>query len=162
MSRLIYLRPLHIDDAQRSYIWRNDPQVWTYTGFKPTQLITEEIEKTWLTNVLKREQDKRYAVCVKETHEYIGNVQLMHIENNTAEFELFIGEKRYWGKGIGYEATKQALHVAFHELNLDSVYLYVHLDNIVAIRCYYRAGFVFSSQEEHIKMIATISTYSNL
>lgn len=158
MNQNIYLRPLQIEDAHTSYKWRNDPQVWTYTAFVPTNKITKDIELKWLDDVLKRENEKRYAVCVSRTNEYIGNVQLINIENNIGEFTIFIGEKKYWGKGIGHEATKQMLELAFTELNFSSVYLYVHPDNITAIRCYQRAGFKFSSQSKFIKMEATQSS----
>jgi len=160
MSRYIYLRPLEVEDAHTSYKWRNDPQIWTYTAFVPTNKITKEIETKWLDEVLKRQYEKRYAVCIKATDEYIGNVQIINIENNSGEFALFIGKKKYWGKGIGYEATRQMLELAFTELNLSSVYLYVHPENIIAIRCYHRAGFEVVSQSEFIKMEATGSTLS--
>lgn len=162
MSSLIYLRPLKIEDAQTSYKWRNDPDIWTHTGFVPVQEVTPQIEKKWLSNVLIRADEKRYAVCIKYTHEYIGNVQLRHINENTAEFELFIGEKKYWGKGIGYEATRQLLQIAFTVLELATVYLYVKPSNNIAIRCYNRAGFKFSSQNELIKMVATSAAKKSL
>lgn len=158
MSTPIYLRPLTIEDAETSYKWRNDSQVWTYTGFVPTQEITAEIEREWLGNALQKEHEKRFAVCILKTHEYVGNAQLIHIKDKTAEFELFIGEKKYWGKGIGNAATKLVLEIAFKELNLSSVYLNVHPDNIIAIRCYDRAGFKFDSKTDLIKMVATAST----
>ena len=160
MSELIYLRPLRIEDAETSYKWRNDNKVWTYTGFVPTQTITSQIEKEWLARVLQNENQKRFGICIIDTDQYIGNVQLINIENKSAEFELFIGEKDFWGKGIGFSATKKMLEIAFTELDLTSVYLHVHPDNIIAIRCYYRAGFVFSSQDKNIKMIATLATFS--
>ncbi|MGN0002929.1 MAG: GNAT family N-acetyltransferase [Sphingobacterium composti] len=158
MSNPIYLRPLQIEDARKSFKWRNDAEIWTYTGFVPTQEITLDIEEKWLTNVLKNENDKRFAICLSSNDEYIGNVQLRNIIDNTAEFELFIGEKQYWGKGIGFEATRQMLQIAFNNLNLQSVYLYVHPQNIIGIRCYYRAGFKFISEDEKIKMVASTNS----
>lgn len=160
MSANIYLRPLKIEDAQTSYKWRNDPEIWTYTDFVCKNVITPQVEKDWLANILNSNHQKRYAICIKDTDEYIGNIQLINLQDKKGEFEMFIGEKRYWGKGIGYEATKQMLDLAFSELNLNSVYLYVHPDNIIAMRCYYRAGFIFTSQEFKIKMTATLSSYS--
>lgn len=160
MSQLIYLRPLRIKDAQISYKWRNNPLIWTYTNFVPSEHITSQIEKKWLRDVLSRKHDKRFAICVNETDEYIGNVQLRNIDKGIAEFEIFIGENKYWGKGVGHEATKQILQIAFVELKLATVFLNVHPDNITAIRCYSRSGFKFLSQNEHIKMIATASTFA--
>lgn len=162
MSTAIYLRPLKIEDALISFAWRNDPQVWTYTKLVIDKTITAEIETEWIKKVLKRTQERRFAICIKDTHEYIGNVQLRDIHEDTAEFELFIGEKKYWGKGIGFEATQQILHIAFTELKLNTVFLYVHPNNTAAIRCYDKAGFKFSSQDELIKMVATSSTFAKV
>lgn len=159
MSTKIYLRPLKIEDAEVSYKWRNDPQIWTYTGFVPTQEITAEIEREWLSNALQKDYEKRFAVCIQQTDEYVGNVQLVQIKDNTAEFALFIGEKKYWGKGIGNEATKLMLEIAFKEFQLESVYLNVHPNNIIAIRCYDRAGFKINTKTDMIKMVATAPVY---
>lgn len=157
MNSLIYLRPLLLSDAKISFKWRNDPQIWTYTAFTPTNEITEEIEENWLAKSLNKQQDKRFAVCVRANDQYIGNVQLLDIHDGIAEFQLFIGEKDYWGKGIGFQATLQMLDIAFNDLHLKSVFLTVHPDNIIAMRCYSRAGFKYVSREAVIKMVVNSS-----
>lgn len=159
MSALIYLRPLKIGDAAISYKWRNDPKVWLYTNFVPSEQITPEIERKWLATVLKKKDQKRFAICIVGTEEYIGNIQLLQIGNNEAEFHLFIGEKKYWGRGIGFEATKQLLQIAFSDLKLEYVFLHVHPENIVAIRCYRRAGFeAVAFKNEMLKMVVKASS----
>ena len=70
----VYIRPLTLEDAKTSYKWRNNPKVWELTGSKPDKYITEEMETEWLKNVLQRKNEKRFAVCVKDTDQYIGNI----------------------------------------------------------------------------------------
>jgi diamine N-acetyltransferase len=137
----IYIRPLEERDAQVSYKWRNDAEIWKYTGSRPDKKITPEIETEWLINALKRNDEKRYAICLSETHEYIGNVQLTNITESEAEFHIFIGNKNYWGKKFGSTATKMIIEFAFTELQLERIYLSVHKDNIPAYKSYTNLGF---------------------
>lgn len=141
----IYIRPLQEIDAATSYKWRNDPQVWQFTGSKPDKEITLEIEQEWLLKVINDQFSRRFAIIVDEV--YIGNVQLTHISNGSAEFHIFIGDKNYWGKGVATLATYQLLHYAKFELNLDTVYLTVREDNLPAIRSYEKNSFVAERRE---------------
>ncbi|HYO06618.1 MAG TPA: GNAT family N-acetyltransferase [Phototrophicaceae bacterium] len=141
MSVEIYIRPLIEADAEISYQWRNDPEVWKYTGSRPDKEITLEIEKDWVQKVLSRPDEKRFAICLRDTDEYIGNVQLTGINSYEAEFHIFIGEKKYWGKGFGTKVTNLAVEYAFNVLKLQCVYLFVKKENVAAVRAYEKAGF---------------------
>jgi RimJ/RimL family protein N-acetyltransferase len=56
-------------------------------------------------------------------------------------FGIFIGDKNYWSKGYGTDATKTLLRFAFEELGLNLVELEVYDFNPRAMRCYEKAGF---------------------
>ena len=156
MNENIYLRPLRYSDASISYKWRNDSEVWSYTGNRPTKLITLEIEQDWISNVLKRKNEARYAICTIENDKYIGNAQLIGIENETAEFHIFIGDKNYWGKGIGKEVTKKMILIGFRDLNLKSIYSDVDMENIPSIHLLISAGF-FEENRKGNKICMRIS-----
>src|SRR4051812_41018141 len=51
------------------------------------------------------------------------NLHRINFAQRIAEFGICIGEKSYWGKGFGTEATKLLLDFAFTGLNLNSVLL---------------------------------------
>ncbi len=145
----VNIRPLNIADAKKSWLWRNDPNVWAFTGSKPNKFITEEMEMEWIKGVLARKNERRFAICIGDSvNEYVGNVQLTDITKRQAEFHIFIGEKEYWGKGIATLATNQILEVAFKELFLSSIYLYVKKENIAAIKVYQKCGFKICSVDE--------------
>lgn len=146
MTTSIYLRPLRLEDALISYRWRNDPKVWTYTGKRPNIKITPEIEKNWLENTLKQPDQLRYAICIKQSDQYIGNVQLLDINNHKAELHIFIGDPTFWGKSIGSQATLEVLKLGFFKHMLTEIYLKVHPDNLVAQKIYKKAGFEISNQ----------------
>lgn len=141
MSNEIYLRPLEEKDAETSHMWRNDPDIWKFTGSKPDRHITPEIEKEWIKQILKRPSEKRFAICLKESGQYIGNVQLTGITDYDGELHIFIGEQLYWGKGIGTKATDLLVEYAFNELKLQCVYLFVKKENTSAVRAYEKVGF---------------------
>jgi len=141
MNNNIYLRPLVIEDAKVSYHWRNNPEVWKYSRFVPTCTTTLEAETKWLAEVIERKDQVRFGICIEGSHTYIGNVQLIKINNIDAEFHLFIGDTNWWGKGVGRKSTDLLLNYAFLEKNLQKVSLEVHKDNLPAISIYHSQGF---------------------
>jgi RimJ/RimL family protein N-acetyltransferase/glycosyltransferase involved in cell wall biosynthesis len=152
----VLIRPLQIEDAYISFKWRNDPEIWKYTGSRPDREITIEIEKKWIQSVLKDDSCRRFAILVDE--KYIGNIQLTNIINGSAEYHIFIGDKSFWGKGISSLATYEILHYAKEELGLHNVYLSVREDNIFAIKAYKKNSFTTVSVENGwIKMNCNIS-----
>lgn len=149
MNFTVFLRPLTIEDAAISYRWRNNPEIWRFTPFNPAEPITLEIETRWLSDLLQRRDQKRFAICLKKTGRYIGNIQLINITNGTGELHLFIGETDCWGKGIGQSATSLLLDYAFFKLGLRRVTLSVDPENLAAIAIYTRQGFAEKGDEGH-------------
>lgn len=142
MSNLIYLRSLQMSDAQISYQWRNNPEIWKLTGSKPDQHITSEMETAWLAGVLQRTTDKRFAICLKETNQYIGNIHLENIELSQAQYGgLFIGEPSYWSKGIGTQASALLIDYAFETLQVEKLYGFVRKEHSASRRMLEKCGF---------------------
>ena len=136
----ILIRPLTIEDSQISYVWRNDKDIWKYTGSRPDIHITPEIEKQWVKKILQERNSQRFAILCDNI--YIGNVQLTDIDNDNAQIHIFIGNENYHGKGISSRAIYQLLYYAKHNLKLKEIYLYVHPENIAAIKTYKKNGFI--------------------
>ena len=76
----------------------------------------------------------------------------MNAHANDVETELFsggapptprpMGDKDYWGRGYGREATRLAVDYAFTMRNVRKVYLDVLANNPRAIAAYTKVGFV--------------------
>ena len=141
-SEDIFLRPLERNDALTSCQWRNDPEVWKYTGSRPDRHITPEIELEWIDKVLSDNSRRVYAICLKKDGRYVGNTQVTNIENNEAEFHIFIGDREVWGKGIGAIASEKMLKIAKDELHLNRLRLWVNQENIAAKKIYQKIGFL--------------------
>jgi RimJ/RimL family protein N-acetyltransferase len=150
----VIIRKLRLKDAATSYKWRNDAEVWKHTGSKPDKFITPEIEKEWLAEVLTRKDQKRFAICVNEDQQYVGNVQLTEIKGGEAEFHIFIGEKSYWNKGVGSEATRLIINYGFEQLHLKKITLIVDKENAPAIASYTKCGFVLVVEGQYHLMMA--------
>ncbi len=156
-----YLRPLVKEDAQVSYNWRNDSEIWKHTGSRPNILITPQIEETWILEAIARKNEIRFAICIEETNEYIGNVQLTKITEIDAEFHIFIGMKQFWGMNLGQKATLLMLNYGFEKLKLKAIYLFVSKKNGAAISIYKKCGFISieENNDNNYKMIIKNTKY---
>lgn len=154
MLNTIYLRPLILEDAKISYKWRNDAEIWRFTKYQPNQQVTPEMETEWLSDVLSRTNEKRFAICTKSNHQYIGNVYFADIIDNSASAHIVIGEKDFWGKGIAREVGMLFLDYGFSEMNLHRIYLEVSSLNNNMINFYSRMGFESIGQSgKYLKML---------
>jgi RimJ/RimL family protein N-acetyltransferase len=149
MEYSVFIRPLAIEDALVSYQWRNNPKIWRFTGSKPDKHITPEMETSWLTEVLKRKNEARFAICLQDSGEYIGNIHLGNIANGTAELHIFIGDVKHWGKDRAFEAISLLLEFGFHELKLDAVHIDVVKNHHASHSIGKRAGFVEQEKYFH-------------
>ncbi len=141
MKYSIFIRPLILSDAHTSYKWRNNKLIWKFTKFKPDKKITKDVEIKWLENALTNKNDYRFAICLKETGQYIGNVQLTNVRSKKAEFHIFIGDTTFWGKGLGREAAELILDYGYNILLLDEITLEFRKGNVAAEKMYKNLGF---------------------
>jgi RimJ/RimL family protein N-acetyltransferase len=148
----IYIRKLQHADHLTSYQWRNNPAVWEFTGTRPNIHITKQIEQEWIEKVLQDTTTRRYAICIKDTDEYVGNVHFTDIDGFSAQFHIFIGVTSFWGKGIGFQATKLLVEEGFAS-GLTEIYLFVSTQNHAAISIYKKCGFEITEESaDKIKM----------
>jgi RimJ/RimL family protein N-acetyltransferase len=138
----IYIRPLEVKDAQVSCKWRNNPRIWRFTGSKPDKYITPEIETEWVGEVLKRPNEKRFAICLATDARYIGNIFFTDIKEDEAQMHIFIGDMEYWGKKRAYDAICLIFDYGFQELKLETIYTQINPKNLAAILLGKSVGFV--------------------
>lgn len=130
MEFSVYIRPLQIEDAAISYKWRNNPKIWRFTGNRPDIVVTHEMEKEWLQQVLERPNEKRFAICLKENDTYIGNIYFTDIEDGKALIHIFIGDIENWGRRRAFEAIVQLGIYGFTELKLHTIEAEIDNKNI--------------------------------
>jgi len=135
----VFLRRLERNDAYVSYKWRNDPEVFKYTGTVYDHEITLETELHWIERVIKNDDEYRCAIIADNC--YVGNIYLTNIDDEKAEYHIFIGDKSYLGKGVAKKASIEIIRYGFENLNLKKIVLEVHLQNNTAIHLYEKLGF---------------------
>lgn len=154
----ITLRPLVESDANTSWKWRNDPEVFRNTGKRYFKPVTLQNELDWIRTVLSRPDEYRFAIVADDI--YIGNIYLTGITTTSGEISIFIGEKSYWNKGIGTLANALLLKYAFSTLTLDRVKSIVRIENIASQRAHEKVYFEkISSDKEFIYYEITRDTF---
>lgn len=128
----VYLRTITKDDLTERYRdWFNDPDACAWNSHYRFPNYDEDM-RAYYESTIKSRSNLILAICDKETDAHIGNVSLQDIDhlNRSAEFAIMIGEKAFWGKGIGKEAMKLIVGHGFRELNLHRIMLGTAEDNV--------------------------------
>lgn len=153
----VAIRPLIEDDAYTSVKWRNDPEVFKYTGNTYAHEITIESELAWIRKAIANPNDYRCAIIANGV--YVGNIYLTDINDGVAHYHIFIGDKSYWGKGVAKLASLQIIEYGFRKLNLNQIILRVKSMNLSACNLYKALGFnEVQSDGEWITMSKTVSS----
>ncbi len=144
-----------MDDAEQYCEWINDAEVNKFMVFSSHQIGIAG-EKAILEDMIRR-GSQIFAIIDKEKDELIGNCSLFDIDhlNRKAEFGIFIGNKTFWGKGYGTEATRLILDYGFNILNLNSIMLRVYSYNKRGIRSYEKSGFKVIGSHREAKIIGS-------
>lgn len=139
----VYLRSYERADLtlMAGFLHDDDVTRLLFMGLLPSNI--ELLNEQW-------EQDQRnlnqvaFAVCDKQSDEFIGTTGLygIHWVMRTAEFRVFLGNKKFWNRGIGTECTKMMVVYGFDKLNLNKVWLGVNAENKGGVRAYEKAGMV--------------------
>lgn len=122
--------------------WFADLELTLYLG-RAGHSYSYADEANWLENWNKEPHTKHFAIVVRESGQFIGNVSLMKIDdqNGRAELGIAIGEKSAWGRGYGGEAVRLMCEYGFTFLNLHNIRLWHVGYNERGHRAYLRAGF---------------------
>lgn len=135
------LVPFGKQHFKNSRLWLNDREVCRLFN-RIYQPLTIDFQKRWYQRLLK--EKTQLILAIEAGKDYIGNIGLKNIDyfNKKAEYYIFIGNKNYWGKGIGTIVTKKFLNYIKKHLKLNKIYLHVDQSNLVAIKLYKKIGFI--------------------
>ena len=141
-GKLVRLRALESTDLERAHTWINDREVTRYLAARFPLSLADE--RRWLEELPTNGSAAGVLLAI-ETKEgvHIGNIDLhrVHVEDRKAGLGIMIGEKEYWSNGYGGDAIVTLLRFAFHEMNLNRVWLHVFEFNERARASYKKCGF---------------------
>lgn len=131
-----------LEDASDLHKMRNDElAVESLGGFSIG--MTLEAAQKWVADKGKYGSDIIFMISPLEDQKIIGHVGLYKIDHRirSAEFAILIGDREFWGRGLGKTATLFALEFAFFQLNLNRISLQVLANNDRAVSLYQKVGF---------------------
>lgn len=139
---------IELSEVKREYVpryveWLNDWEIAQYMMPGIPYPTTLESEMEWFESRTKERGSIIFAILAQPEGKLIGNCGLhdINLKNRTCAFGIFIGDKEYWGKGYGTDATRTILRFAFEQLGVNRVELEVYDFNPRALRTYEKAGF---------------------
>lgn len=154
-----FLSPVRQEDVDTYLEWLNDLEI-SINFRNYSQQIPFMIEKEYMEKFAKERQlmDYLFGIISKETDTLIGNCALMNPDfiNRTAELGIFVGNKEYWGKGIGTEAIMLLLDFGFNVLNLHNIGITFYDFNTKSKRIYEKCGFKLIGRRREAKLIGNM------
>ncbi len=130
-----------MEDAARLVKWFNDPKVNMFTMLRKLNL---KEEKEYIKRRLKNKAKDTLHFCIDTkdgVHIGVTAIDSMHKRNKSGEFGIVIGNKDYWSKGLGEEASRIIIDYGFKKLKLHRLYLHVYEYNPRATKLYKKLGF---------------------
>lgn len=127
-----YLRPLSLDDINEEYLsWLNDSEVCKNNAHHVFPYDKYKAEE-YLKKLSLAKDNLTLAIIDRHNNRHIGNVSLQKIDllNSSAEFAILIGNKEYWGRGIGKEVAELIINHGFLTLNLHRIYCGTAVGNV--------------------------------
>lgn len=111
----------------------------TQPGEEFCEFSREQIEK-WLNSLAQKDDRKDFAIIEENTDSFVGEVILNHIQNQSANLRIAILPK-FFNRGHGTDAVRQAVAYGFEVLLLNKITLDVYTINPRGIRVYEKCGF---------------------
>lgn len=149
----IRLRPLERRDMELKVRWYNDPEV-NKTLILNEELVLEKSQE-WFDKA-DCDDSRRDFIIETKSGEPVGLIGLVGIDrlHETAECFCVIGQKEFWGKGIGTEAHSLLIQWAFDELNLHKIWAVVYTNNAAVLKIIEKLGFKVEGTLREEKCIA--------
>jgi RimJ/RimL family protein N-acetyltransferase len=123
-GKRILLRPLTKNDLTPVYLqWLNDEEVTRFNSHA-TFPNTQEKMEAYYNSLQDNNRNVVLAIVEKTSNRHIGNIALQQINwiSKNAEFAILLGDKEFWGKGMGEEAARLIVEYGFKRLNLHRIY----------------------------------------
>ena len=117
----------------------NNPDVSKFISLK-NRIFTYDNEVEWIDNKLSNDKIV-FSMIEKVSNKFIGNIELMEINNNIGELAICITPNMQ-NKHYGQEAINRFIKYCFEKLRLDNIELSVYSHNEKAIYLYKKLGFV--------------------
>lgn len=140
----VVLREKTIDDAREDYAWRTDPELASYDAARPLRVTFNDYLALYAEELQHPSPYRRTFAIDDLEGRHIGNIMYYNVDERRGEAELgiTIGDRNYWGRGLGADAVRALVRYLFTTMDLKRIYLHTLDWNIRAQRSFRNAGFV--------------------
>ena len=150
----IYLRSLSLNDVTQNYLkWLQDSDV---NYFLETRHETQSLKKIKNYVKLCNNSDKIYLLGIfTKTDIHVGNIKLgpIKINHSVASVSIFLGDKKYWGRGIASDAINSLTRFSFIDLALNKLIAGMYSNNESSLKAFKKVGFVEEGlRKKHYKL----------
>jgi RimJ/RimL family protein N-acetyltransferase len=142
VGELVLLQPVETADA--AYLLAIDPETQRLTGTRLDARFTVESQEAWYATRAEHDDRLDLSIIERATGERAGEVVLMELSvpNESCAFRIHLQEPRFYGRGLGSEATRLIIDYAFTVVGVHRIELEVYDFNPRARRVYEKVGFV--------------------
>ncbi len=139
----IILRDKRIEDAEKDYRWRSDPEIARLDAAFPLSMSYERYLKLFEDQLRYPTPGSHHFGADAVDGTYIGNCMYYDLDSikREAELGIVIGDRDYWSNSYGYDAVTTLLDYMFSQIELKRVYLHTLDWNERAQRCFSKSGF---------------------
>ncbi|WP_111708687.1 GNAT family N-acetyltransferase [Lutibacter citreus] len=140
-TKRLYLREFESLDGVHFFHLNNNPEVLKYTGDSAFKNIDEANKFINNYSDYKLNGYGRWAVCLKDTNEFIGwcGLKLDNYEVDLG-FRFF---QKYWGLGYASESAKACVEYGFSKLKIKKIIGRAYIKNKASIKVLQKCNLVF-------------------
>ena len=137
----IFIRVISKKDVSLTYLnWLKNDEIMKFTEQNNKNHTLESTNK-FVEEKLQSKFDFLFGIFLYNNH--LGNIKLGPIdwEKGEAQISFFLGEKKFWGKGIMSKVIKTLLSFAFQTLKLIEIKAGYDKKNIASAKIFEKCNF---------------------
>mgnify|MGYP003626611276 CR=1 FL=1 len=151
-DRLI-LRQILDSDLENVYKGLSHPEVIKYYGVSFHSLEATKEQMTWFSDLKKNGTGIWWAVCLKDTGEFLGAGGLNDLDTKLKKAEIgFWLLPDHWGKGFMTEAMPLILDHSFNNMGLLRIEGFVETENKICIKALQKLNFTYEETKENCEI----------
>ncbi len=141
------LRPARLEDSQRVWSWRNDPE--TRQASLDSAMIPLHVHEVWFRQSLRRADRRIYIVLTDEAE---SGVVRLDVSGREAEVSIHL-DPHWRGRGVATLALRALADQAFGALGLGLLVALVKAENVASLNAFRSAGFLVDREGEVVRLI---------
>lgn len=139
----VFLRAFNLEDHDKIFEWLSNQEILELTSGNK-YFASKDYVKKWLEGKIFDKKNLYLGICLSENASLIGYLSINdidHLNRKATWGGLLIGEKKYWGKGLGTVAARLMLDFVFNELNINLFWAFWLEEHMASIKMGEKVGF---------------------